>query len=278
MARKALGKGIDALIPAAPKEPKGEVTRVPIKLIAPNPYQPRKISGQEVAELAASIAEHGMLQPILIRKKGSSYQLLAGSRRLKAAEIAGLKDVPVVIREAADRAMLALALVENLQREDLNPIEAALAYRELIEGFGMKQDEIAQAVGKDRSTVANTLRLLSLPRKPRKLLEQGKISEGHARALLQIFSVSLVEKLCERIVSEGLSVREVEQLARSAAKVKKPERSKKKDSIAVAAEELISERLGVKVRVLRGRKGGRIELRYANEDELNRLLEWFKGK
>ena len=278
MARKALGKGIDALIPAAPKELKGETLTIPIKLITSNPYQPRKISGQELSELAASIAEHGMLQPIVVRRKGTSYQLLVGSRRLKAAELAGLAEVPAIIRKATDRQMLALALVENLQREDLNPIEAALAYKQLVDEFGMSQEDVARVVGKDRSTVANTIRLLSLPRKARKLLEEGKITEGHARALLQISSVSLAEKLSERIVSEGLSVRAVEQIARSAAKVKMPARRKKKDGVVVAAEELISEKLGVKVRVVRTRKGGKIELCYAGEDELNRLLEWFKNK
>jgi ParB family chromosome partitioning protein len=276
VARKALGKGIDALIPAAPKEAKGE--RIPIRLITPNPYQPRKISGQEVSELAASIAEHGMLQPVVVRRKGTSYQLLVGSRRLKAAQLAGLAEIPAIVRKATDRAMLALALVENLQREDLNPIEAALAYRKLADEFGMSQKDVARVVGKDRSTVANTLRLLGLPRKARKLLEEDRITEGHARALLQISSVSLVDKLCDRIVAEGLTVRAVEQIARSAAKVKMPARRKRKNGIAAAAEELISEKLGIKVRVVRSRKGGKIELRYANEDELNRLLEWFKSK
>ena len=254
------------------------VLRIPIKLIATNPYQPRKISGQEISELAASIKEHGMLQPILVRRKGTSYQLLVGSRRLKAAELAGLAEIPAIIRKAADRQMLALALVENLQREDLNPIEAALAYRKLVDEFGMSQEDVAKVVGKDRSTVANTLRLLGLPRKARKLLEEDRITEGHARALLQISSVSLVDKLCDRIVADGLTVRAVEQIARSAAKVKMPQRRKRKDAIAEAAEELISEKLGIKVRVVRSRKGGKIELRYANEDELNRLLEWFRSR
>ncbi|TET21407.1 MAG: ParB/RepB/Spo0J family partition protein [Candidatus Stahlbacteria bacterium] len=278
VARKALGKGIDALIPAAPREAKGEALRIPIKLIATNPYQPRKISGQKLSELAASIKEHGMLQPVVVRRKGTSYQLLVGSRRLKAAELAGLAEIPAIIRKATDRQMLALALVENLQREDLNPIEAALAYKQLADEFGMSQEDVAKVVGKDRSTVANTLRLLGLPRKARKLLEEDRITEGHARALLQIASVSLVDKLCDRIVAEGLTVRAVEQIARSAAKVKMPQRRKRKDGIAAAAEELISEKLGIKVRVVRSRKGGKIELRYANEDELNRLLEWFRSR
>lgn len=278
MARKALGKGIDALIPAVPKELKGEAVTIPIKLITDNPYQPRRISGQEVSELTASIREHGVLQPLIVRKYGKAYQLVVGSRRLKAAQLAGLAEVPVVVRKATDHEMLALALVENLQRSDLNPVEAALAYKRLVDEFGMTQGKVARVIGKDRSTVANTMRLLSLPRKARTLLEQGKITEGHARALLQVSSASLVEKLSERIVAEGLTVREVERLARSAEKVSAPKPRKQRDGVTVAAEEMLSEKLGVRVKVIRGRKGGRIEIRYANEKELSRLLEWFRSR
>ena len=274
MARKALGKGLDALIPSSKQEAK----KVPIKLIADNPYQPRKVTGKEVAELAASIVEHGLIQPIVIRRSGSGYQLVAGSRRLRAAQEAGLTEVPVVVREADDRQMLALALVENLQRENLNPIEAALAYKQLGEDFGMKQEDIARVVGKSRSSIANTLRLLSLPRSTRLLLELDKISEGHARALLQLSSVSQIEKLAARIASEGLSVRTTERLARESKKVKPSRRFKKQDGVITSAEEKISEVLGLKVRVLKGRKGGRIELYYADEKELTRLLDWFSKK
>jgi len=275
VARKALGKGIDALIPIAADEAKGAAHMIPVRLIADNPYQPRKISGQEVAELADSIKKHGLLQPLVVRKRGRSYQL---SRRLKAAQLAGLDEVPVVVRKVADQEMLVLAMVENLQREDLNPIEAALAYKRLGDEFGMTQEEMAKLVGKSRSALANTLRLLSLPRKARTLLEQGRITEGHARALLQVRSTDLAERLCDRIVAEGLSVRAVERLARAAEKVGPPRARKQHDGIAAAAEEMLSEKLGVRVRVLRGRKGGRIELRYADEAELNRLLEWFRNR
>lgn len=278
MVRKALGKGIEALIPAADKKGKEDTLRIPVKLIADNPYQPRKVSGREVRELAASIKEHGLLQPVVVRRKGTSFQLVAGSRRLKAAREAGLKEVPALIRDADDRHMLALALVENLQREDLNPIERALAYRQLSRDFSMTQDEIARLVGRDRSTVANTLRLLGLPRKARLLLEEGKITEGHARALLQASSVSLAEKLCEKIVKQGLSVRETEKLVRTAAKVSVTRVPKRKNGILVDAEELISEKLGVKTSVTPGRKGGRIVIRYADQRELTRLLEWFKNR
>jgi ParB family chromosome partitioning protein len=183
-----------------------------------------------------------------------------------------------VIREATDHDMLALALVENLQRSDLNPIEAALAYKRLVDEFSMAQSKVAKIVGKDRSTVANTMRLLALPQKARKLLEEGKITEGHARALLQISSTSLVEKLCERIAREGLTVRMVEKLARSAEKVSAPKPRKQQDGVTADAEEMLSERLGVRVRVTKGRKGGRIEIRYASEEELSRLLEWFRSR
>lgn len=279
MARKALGKGIEALIPATvQKDSKEPPLTLPVKLIADNPYQPRKVTGQEVAELAASIREHGVLQPIVVRKHGSGYQLVAGSRRLKASQLAGLTDVPVVIKEVTEKQMLALALVENLQRENLNPIESALAYKQLSEEFAMTQEEIARIVAKDRSTVANTMRLLSLPRKARLFIEEGKISEGHARAMLSITSVSLIEKVCDRIVSEGLTVRSVEKIAQSSNRITMPERRKQHDGIRASTEEFLGEKLGVKVRLLRSGKGGRLELLFSDESELSRLIEWFKTR
>ncbi len=278
MARKALGKGIDALIPAATPETRSSTVTIPVGLIAENPYQPRKVTGQEVQELASSIKEHGLLQPIVVRRHGAGYQLVAGSRRLKASQLVGLKEVPVIIREADDRQMLALALVENLQRENLNPIESALAYKELSEGFGMTQEDISRVVGKDRSTIANTLRLLSLPRKARLYLEEEKISEGHARALLQISSLSLVEKICDRIFNEGLTVRAVEKMAQASKKITMPSRRKQLDGIHASTEELLSEKLGVKVKLVRSSKGGKIELLFSNESELDRLLDWFKTR
>lgn len=278
MARKALGKGIDALIPASTVEDRGSTVTIPVALIAENPYQPRKVTGQEVQDLASSIKEHGLLQPIVVRRHGAGYQLVAGSRRLKASQLAGLNEVPVIIREADDRQMLALALVENLQRENLNPIESALAYKELSEAFGMTQEDISRVVGKDRSTIANTLRLLSLPRKARLYLEEEKISEGHARALLQIASLSLVEKICDRILNEGLTVRAVEKIAQASKKITMPSRRKQLDGIHASTEELISERLGVKVKLVRTSKGGKIELLFSNESELDRLVDWFKTR
>jgi ParB family chromosome partitioning protein len=279
VARKALGKGIEALIPTtAQKDSKEPLLTLPVKLIADNPYQPRKVTGQEVAELTASIKEHGVLQPIVVRRHGSGYQLVAGSRRLKASRLAGLTDVPVVIKEVTEKQMLALALVENLQRENLNPIESALAYKQLSEEFGMTQEEIAKIVAKDRSTVANTMRLLSLPRKARLFIEEGKISEGHARAMLSISSVSLIEKICDRIVSEGLTVRAVEKIAQSSNKINMPERRKQYDGIKASTEEFLAEKLGVKVKLVRSGKGGRLELLFSDESELSRLVEWFKTR
>ena len=278
MARKALGKGLDALIPSSVEPSRNDVQVIPINLVSDNPYQPRKVSGQEVAELAASIKKHGLLQPVVVRRSGPGYQLVVGSRRLKASRIAGLSEIPVIVRDAGEQEMLALALVENLQRTDLNPVEAALAFKQLQDDFSMTQEEIAGAVGKDRSTITNTLRLLSLPRKVRTLLEEGKITEGHARALLQIPSASFVEKLSERIVKKGLSVRAVENLARATKKINLPERFKQQDGITAVAEEMLSEKLGVKTRLVHGRKGGRIEIRYADEKELSRLLEWFRSR
>jgi ParB family transcriptional regulator, chromosome partitioning protein len=280
VARKALGKGLDALIPATStdKVDKKDILKIPVNLIADNPYQPRKVSGAEVEELASSIREHGIIQPIVVRPHGKGYQLVAGSRRLKAAQIAGLAEVPAVIRQANDQQMLALALVENLQRSNLNPIESALAFKQLADTFGMNQEEISKIVGKSRPAVTNTMRLLSLPRKARMMLEDDKITEGHARALLQMSSISLIEKVCDRIVAEDLTVRAVEKIARESNKIKLPQRGKKQDGISEAAGELISEKLGVKSSVLPGRKGGKIVIRYSSEAELTRLLEWFRSR
>ncbi len=270
MGRKALGKGIHAIIPEEAKRVLGGDWReIPVSSISPNPYQPRESGEEDLSELVASIREKGILEPLIVRKKGRGYELVAGERRLKAAIQAGLERVPVVIREATDSELLELALIENLQRKDLNPIEEASAYQRLSKEFGLTHEEIARRVGKSRVSITNTLRLLTLPEKARRYLRVGKISAGHARALLSIPSPSIIDKLCDRIVRQGLSVREVEKLT-SLKRRKRAEHPK--DPHILALEDSLSQTLGTRVRIYRRGKRGRIDIEFYSEEDLDRLI------
>lgn len=264
-----LGRGLDALIPAKPKPQDGAVMRVPLEKLHPNAAQPRQAFREEaLQELAASLKAHGLLQPILARPKGQNgdFEIVAGERRYRAARQAGLADVPVIVRELDDRQALEATVVENLQREDLTPLEEARAYQSLI-GFGLAQEAVAAAVGKGRSTVANALRLLALPPRAQAALEAGEITPGHARAILALPKARQLLAL-ERIVKGHLSVRQAEALKDEAAwePKKAPERP------YPDLERSLSRRLGAKARI-RGRERGRIELSYSSPEELNRLLD-----
>lgn len=271
MKRRALGRGLDALIPASGRDPSTalQAVTVPISAIRPNPMQPRETFGEEaVAELAESIRQKGVLQPLMVRRiDDQTYELIAGERRLRAAERAGLTRVPVTVREASDDEMLELALVENIQRQDLNPLEEARAYRRMIEELGLTQQEISARVGKNRSTVANTLRLLQLPAKIQEKIESGAISAGHARALVSAGSDSSKLALARRIIRGRLSVREAEKLARSRASAagKAPE--------VDATERSLTEALGTRVR-LQCKSGGRgkLEIEYYSLEQLDGLV------
>ena len=280
MARKALGKGIGALFSGSDKKPQlsktdyPDIAEVEIEKIQPNPYQPRKgFNESDMSGLADSINENGILQPILVRKKGSGFELIAGERRLRAAKKVGLKSVPVVIREASGEGLLALALVENIQRKDLNPIEAAKAYKQLIEEFGLTQEGISKRVGKDRSTITNTIRLLSLPGSVQREIVSGRLSYGHAKVLLSIKLPGLVERAAQQVIQEGLSVRETEN------RVKKEQRklgvgSKGiKNPEIIEIEEKLMRHLCVKVKVKGQKNKGKILLEYYSADDLDRLLE-----
>lgn len=279
MPKKALGKGIRALISEETQlEIENEVRIVAIKDIHPNPYQPREFSGAEIEDLVNSIKENGILQPIVVRKKNSGYELVAGSRRLKAAQIAGLTHVPAVIKNVTESELLAIALVENIQREDLNPIEKAKAYRRLIDEFGMSQEMVAKKVGKDRSTISNALRLLLLPDKVKNYLKNGKISEGHARALLRIGDKKLMEKVCEKIIKEEISVRKLEKMVKEIIEDYKKEevilkKTVKKDGVIADIEEKISDFLGTKVEIKKGKKKGKIEIEFYSEEHLSEIIE-----
>ena len=275
---KGLGRGLGALMgDVSLQSQEGGSVTLPLAQIQPGLDQPRKHFDQDsLAELADSIREHGILQPLTVRRLSSGYyQIIAGERRWRAAKLAGLTEVPALIIEADDRKVMELALIENLQREDLNPVEEALGYETLIREYGLTQDGVARRMGKSRPAVANALRLLTLPPKARALLEEGKLSAGHARAVLAA-PAPVQEALAEQIVREGLSVRQAEQLAKKLAAKKPPKARPAADPQAALylrdAEKSLSGRLGRRVRILPGRKKGRVELEYYNEEDLEALL------
>ena len=279
--RPALGKGLSALIPDAPAVPRTGAVDVDCDLLAPSDQQPRVVWDEaKLEELAASIRANGIIQPILVRRTGTTYRIIAGERRWRAAQRAGLLKVPVVIRDVPDgseRQLLELALVENLQREDLNPIDEALAYQRLVEEFGLTQEQIAAAVGKDRASVANYLRLLRLPEEVRGDLAAGALSMGHARALLALPDAAAQRQTAREVIARSLSVRDTEGLVKKLATpttVRQPQPSPPPDVHTRAAEDRLRFALGTKVRIVRGRSGtGTIEIGFSSESELNRLYE-----
>ena len=257
---RGLGRGLDALLP----KNSGSPTSLPLGLIKPNPDQPRRHFDQAaLEELAASVRKQGLLQPLLVRPKGDAYELVAGERRYRAAQLAGLQEVPVIVRDLDDRQALELALVENLQREDLNPLEEALGYQRLLD-LGHSQAQVAEAVGKARSTVTNALRLLQLDEESRDQLAAGRISAGHARALLMAPEAER-SQLLRRIVKEKLSVRQAEKLA------SRPARQRRQAAYPELARGL-ERQLGLKVR-FSGEKRGKLEIYYYSEEELEAILD-----
>lgn len=281
--RKALGKGLKALIPDTPRARAGLI-EIPVDRIAANPAQPRsRFDDQALAELAASIRAHGVLQPVLVRERDGGFVLVAGERRWRAARLAGLSTVPAVVRELlADEDELQLALVENLQRRDLTPLEEARAYDDLRGRFGLSQAQIADRVGVDRSTVANALRLLKLPPEIQELLESGKLSAGHARALLAFPDGADQLRWAERAVATGLSVREVEHAAAARKEASAPgprsPRPRPVDPNLVAAAERLSLRLGARTDIRPRRRGGVIVITCSDQDELMRVYDQLMGE
>ncbi len=279
MKRKALGKGLSALLPEAPVGAANNWAEVDIERIDPNPFQPRQHMGEEkLRELAESLSNQGFVQPLLVRRLAGRYQLIAGERRWRAARLAGLQKVPVVVRQVGESQLLELALIENIQREELNPIEEAGAYQRLISDLGLSQEQIAARVSKDRSTVANMLRLLRLPAAIRKAIAQQQISPGHARPLLALGGAEAQIGVAREVVERGLSVREVERrvktlLTERSRSVKKKTKSPRTDPNTRAAEGRLRQVLGTRVRILRKGRAGSIELSYHSEEELNRLYE-----
>ncbi len=274
--RQVLGRGLGALIPGSEKAvEQGEMLLVPVEEVFPNPEQPRRaFDATRLAELAASIKEKGVLQPILVQRVPGGYELVAGERRLRASKLAGLKRVPVLMKKLDQDDRLELALVENIQREDLNPIEEAQAYRELQGHHGYTQEEIAKRVGKDRVTVANALRLLALPEFVKEKLVAGKVSAGHARALLGLEDGKEMRALLNRILKRGLSVREVEEAVKRR-RTQTPSKMTGSEPLSefTALMRRLERRLGSKVNIRDGKKGGRIEISYGSLEELNGVVE-----
>ena len=279
--RSALGKGLSALIPDAPEPSRQGAFEVDIDRLSPNEEQPRvQMDDAKLEELTQSIKANGIIQPILVRRSGNAYRIIAGERRWRAAQRAGLLKVPVVVRdvpEGSEQQLLELALVENIQRENLNPVDEALAYQRLADNFSLTQDQIAAAVGKDRSSVANYLRLLKLPEEVRGDLAAGALSMGHARALLGLNDAASQRQVAREVIARALSVRDTEALVKkmaapSSARPAKGE-SAPPDVHTRAAEDRMRFALGTKVRIARKGQGGTIEIAFGSEAELNRIYE-----
>jgi len=282
--QKALGRGLASLIPN-PSEVKSEASSYflcPISKIVANRDQPRKLFSKEgLEELADSIRENGVIQPLIVRKiEGGLYELIAGERRFKASKLVGLEQVPVVVLEATEEHSLELALIENIQRQDLNPIEEALAYKQLMERYHYTQEECSKKVGKERSTVANALRLLNLSEEIRGYIIEGRISMGHARSLLGIDEEEMRLKVCRRVVQEGLSVREIEDWVRKlreGVQVEKIVQTKKVDPQLNFIENEMTKVLGTKVRIKAQGKKGRVMIDYYSQEDLDRIFNAIMG-
>jgi ParB family chromosome partitioning protein len=276
--RPALGRGLSALIPDAPMVPVSSerALDVDIDLLQPNRFQPRAhVDDTRIDELARSIRSHGVIQPIVVRRtEENGYEIVAGERRWRASQRAGLLKVPVVIRDVPDDKLLAAALIENIQREDLNPVEEAQAYRRLSDDLQLTQEQIADAVGKDRSSIANYLRLLKLPHEIRENLVAGTLTMGHARALLGLAEEAAQLRAAREIVAKNLSVRETEMLVARAGQTATKRVEQPKDVHTRAAEDRLRFALGTRTRIVRKGRGGRIEIDFTNENELQRLFEY----
>jgi len=280
----ALGKGLGALLPEFGQAESKTLLYCGIEEIIPNRSQPRKhFDESKLQELAESIKEKGILEPLIVRKTDQGYELIVGERRWRAAQKAGLKEVPVVVKEAEGREALEISLIENLQREDLNPIEAAEAFKHLIEEFKISQEDLSKRIGKDRTTIANTLRLLKLPIEIRNQLLQNRITSGHARAILSLESKEKQKELCALIIKKGLSVREAEALAKRWSE--KPKKSitavKKKgdlESQLNSLQDSLRKYLGTKVQINQKGKRGKIEIEYYSHQDLERIVEAILGK
>lgn len=274
---KGLGKGLDAIFSNVDVGSEETVQEIKVKDLRPNPYQPRKIFQQEaIDELKQSILEHGILQPIIVRKSIRGYEIVVGERRYRAAKEAMLEKVPVVVRELTEQQMMELAVLENLQREDLTPIEEGAAYQMLMQKLDMTQEQVAKRLGKSRPHVANLIRLLSLPSKIQELISSGEISMGHGRALLGLRNKEKIPAIVEKIVKDGLNVRQLEyliqELNNNVSRETKKEKPKK-DVFIKEQESFLRERFGTPVHIKQSKNKGKIEIEFLSKEDLNRILE-----
>mgnify|MGYP002512075179 CR=1 FL=1 len=272
---KGLGKGINALFPGESLASAETVEQIHVKSIKPNPYQPRKVFDEEaIQELSDSIKEHGILQPIIIRKKGTTYEIVAGERRFRAAKLAGLDELPAIIRDLTDQETMELAILENLQREDLTPIEEAEAYNKLMENLKMTQEQLAFRLGKSRSHIANHIRLLGLPEKVRDMLVEGSLSMGHGRTLLGLRKKGQILIVAEKVLKEGLNVRQLERLVQKLNEdVPRETKTETKDLFLEERESHLRDYLGTNVKIKKAKNKGKIEIEFFSEEDLERILE-----
>ena len=277
--KTGLGKGLEALLPKGTQEEKEPaIFSCAIEEVRPNPYQPRRvIKNDRIEELAASIKEKGVIQPIIVRRVDSGYELIAGERRWHAAQKAGLKNIPIIVKDVSPAEVLELALIENIQREDLNPLEEAEAYNRLTLEFGLTQEELASRVGKERSTVANFLRLLKLPDYIKENMWAEDLSMGHARVLAGIEDPEGQRMVRDTIIKKGLSVRETEALVRRLKKPHRPTDKRQPDSHTLSLAEEIMRHLGTRVRISRRGKRGKIEIDFYSEEDLARIVDYISG-
>ncbi len=280
--RKALGKGLEELFSTEPlsfdtvetaiinETPKDEIINVKLDDLRPNPYQPRKIFDEDsLKELAASIKEHGVFQPIIVKKSIKGYDIIAGERRVKASKIAELTEIPAIVRDFNDEEMMEIALLENLERENLTPLEEAEAYKNLIDKLNLTQEELAKKIGKSRSYITNTLGILSLPEKVKTLINEKKLTMGHAKVLSKIGSPEEIDALADKVVEEGLSVHDLEDLINKEKPEKKIKQEKHKDTKYDYLEDELSEKFGTKTRI----KNNKLIISFTNDNDLNRILE-----
>ena len=270
-----MGKGLGALIPEGEESDRNSIVEIKITDIEANDKQPRKaFNDATLADLSESIKEHGVVQPIIVRKQGNGYQIVAGERRWRAARLAGKKTIPAIIKECSNLEVMELALIENLQREDLNSIEEAMAYKSLIEEYNMTQEEISKKIGKSRPAIANSLRLLQLPQEIKNMIAEGKISQGHARALLSISGEKKQLDMAEKIIAQQLNVRQIEKLAKDTKQKKKKEVLTDAYQIEInQLEERLRAVLGTKVTIHHRKNRGSIEIEYYSDEEFDRIFE-----
>lgn len=279
--KRGLGRGLSALIPDDPEGNlfdedvnKEQVIELDIELVIPNKDQPRKeFEKESLEELRDSIKQYGIIQPIVVRKIKNKYEIIAGERRWRAAREASIKKVPCIVKEVDDKEAIKIALIENIQRQDLNPIEEANAFKALMDNYNLKQEEVAEAVGKSRSYVANSLRLLKLDKEILEYISEGKITTGHGKALLGIRNKKERLNLAKEIIDKNLNVRETEKLASKTKKIKRSTKATRKDPFIEEIEEKLMRALGTKVTLVSSKKGGKIEIEFYSDEDLQRILE-----